>query len=142
MLQTEVQTMLERTHIQSTGFRNTGPAGARTGFEVRIRQANYRSSRLSLIEGVDITVDGVLYPAESNLFRHGDREYTREEMNEATQARLYVGEYFTVVVPKAGGLTRGVHRVASAIRYRHPYFPPEFQPAIVRNERHATIIAP
>lgn len=134
--------MLERSHIQSTGFRNTGPEGARTGFEVRIRQANYRSSRLSLIEGVDITVDGVLYPAEGNLFRLGDKEYTRAELNEETQVRLYVGDYFTVIVPKQGGLTRGVHLVGSAIRYRHPYFPPEFQPAIVRNERHATIIQP
>ncbi|KHS41623.1 MULTISPECIES: DUF6379 domain-containing protein [Novosphingobium] len=134
--------MLERSHIQSTGFRNVGPEGARTGFEVRIRQANYRSSRLSLIEGVDITVDGVVYPAEGNLFRLGDKEYTRDELNEATQTRLYVGDYFTVVVPKEGGLTRGVHLVGSAIRYRHPYFPPEFQPAIVRNERHATIILP
>ncbi|CCA90117.1 MULTISPECIES: DUF6379 domain-containing protein [unclassified Novosphingobium] len=132
--------MLERTHIQSTGFRNIGPEGARTGFELRIRQANYRSSRLSLIEGVDITVDGVLYPAAHNRFRLGDREYTRSELNEATETRLYVGDYFTVVVPKAGGLTRGVHLVGSAISYRHPYFPPEFQPAIARNERHATII--
>lgn len=134
--------MLERSHIQSTGFRNVGPEGARTGFEVRIRQANYRSSRLSLIEGVDITVDGVVYPAEGNLFRLGGKTYTREELNEATQTRLYVGDYFTVVVPKEGGLTRGAHLVGSAIRYRHPYFPPEFQPAIVRNERHATIILP
>lgn len=50
--------MLERSHIQSSGFRNVGPQGARTGFEVRVRQANYRSSRLSLIEGVDIVVEG------------------------------------------------------------------------------------
>ena len=132
--------MLERTHIQSTGFRNVGPASARNGFEVRLRQANYRSSRLSLIEGVDITVDGVLYPAEHNLLRLGEREYTLAELNEATQTRLYVGDYFTVVVPQAGGLEPGVHLVGSAIRYRHPYFPPEFQPAIVRNQRHATII--
>jgi hypothetical protein len=134
--------MLERSHIQSTGFRNVGPEGARTGFAVRIRQANYRSSRLSLIEGVDIMVDGVLYPAETNSFRLGEREYSREQMDEATQTRLYVGDYFTVLVPKPGGLSRGVHLVGSAIRYRHPYFPPEFQPAIVRNERHATIILP
>lgn len=134
--------MLERSHIQSTGFRNVGPEGARTGFEVRIRQANYRSSRLSLIEGVDITVDGVLYPAEHNLLRLGDQTYTLAELNEATQTRLYIGDYFTMIVPISGGLTRGVHLVGSAIRYRHPYFPPEFQPAIVRNQRHATIILP
>lgn len=134
--------MLERSHIQSTGFRNVGPEGARTGFEVRIRHANYRSSRLSLIEGVDITVDGILYPAQHNRFRLGEKEYSRDEMNEATHTRLYVGDHFTVVVPKEGGLARGVHLVGSAIRYRHPYFPPEFQPAIVRNERHTTIILP
>ncbi|MFM2373004.1 MAG: hypothetical protein RIS85_2726 [Pseudomonadota bacterium] len=134
--------MLERSHIQSTGFRNIGPEGARTGFEVRIRQANYRSSRLSLIEGVDITVDGVLYPAEHNLLRLGERTYTQADLNEAMQTRLYVGDHFTMIVPRSGGLARGVHLVGSAIRYRHPYFPPEFQPAIVRNERHATIILP
>lgn len=134
--------MLERTHIQSTGFRNVGPAGARTGFEVRLRQANYRSSRLSLIEGVDITVDGVLYPAEQNLFRLGDKVYTHAEMAAETEVRLYVGDHFTVIVPRPGGLESGVHLVASAIRYRHPYFPPEFQPAIARNERHITIVLP
>jgi len=132
--------MLERSHIQSTGFRNTGPDSARTGFEFRIRQANYRSSRLSLIEGVDITVDGILYPAEHNLFRLRDKTYSQADMAAATDARLYVGEYFTVVVPRSGGLEPGVHLVASAIRYRHPYFPPEFQPVVVRDERHATII--
>ena len=132
--------MLERTHIQSTGFRNVGPEGARTGFEVRLRQANYRSSRLSLIEGIDITVDGVLYPAEHNQVRIGDTAYTHAEMAAETQKRLYVGDFMTVIVPKPGGLEPGVHLVASAIRYRHPYFPPEFQPAIVRNQRHATIV--
>lgn len=132
--------MLERTHIQSTGFRNVGPVGARTGFEVRLRQANYRSSRLSLIEGVEITVDGVTYPAEHNLFRLGDKVYTHADMAAETETRLYVGDYFTVIVPKPGGLEPGVHLVASAIRYRHPYFPPEFQPATARNERHITIV--
>lgn len=134
--------MLERTHIQSTGFRNVGPVGARTGFEVRLRQANYRSSRLSLIEGVDITVDGVLYPAEQNLFRLGDKVYSHAEMAAATETRLYVGDHFTVIMPRPGGLEPGVHLVASAIRYRHPYFPPEFQPAIARNERQITIVLP
>src|SRR6476646_10566549 len=105
----EHRPMLERTHIQSTGFRNVGPEGARTGFEVRLRQANYRSSRLSLIEGVDITVDGVVYPGEQSRIRIGDREYSHAEMAAETQARLYVGDHFTVIVPKAGGLEPGVH---------------------------------
>lgn len=134
--------MLERSHIQSTGFRNIGPVGARTGFEVRIRQPNYRSSRLSLIEGVDLVVDGVEFPAELSRIRVGDREYSHAEMAEETVARLYVGTFFTVIVPNAGGLAPGVHHVASSIRFRHPYFPPQFQPVFVRDARHATIIHP
>ncbi|MCY1671370.1 DUF6379 domain-containing protein [Novosphingobium sp. SL115] len=134
--------MLERHHVQSTGFRNVGPDNARTGFELRIRQPNYRSSRLSLIEGVDLTIDGVLYPAEQSTVRVGDVEYTHAQMAQETEARLYVGQFLTVVVPKPGGLAPGVHRVESSIRFRHPYFPPEFQPAFVRDERHVTIILP
>lgn len=134
--------MLERSHIQSSGFQNVGPAGARTGFELRIRQPNYRSSRLSLIEGVDLVVDGISYPAEQNRIRVGGHEYSHAEMAEETEARLYVGTFFTVIVPKSGGLAPGVHHVASSIRFRHPYFPPQFQPVFVRSERHATIIVP
>ena len=44
-----------------------------------------------------------------------------------------------------GGLSSTIARgqsghPVSAIRYRHPCFPPEFQPAIARNQRHATIV--
>ena len=41
---------------------------------------------------------------------------------------------------KPGGLTPGVHEVSSTIRFRHPYFPPEFRPAMARDSRHVTII--
>lgn len=132
--------MLERSHIQSTGFRNVGPVGARTGFELRLRQANYRGTRLSLIEGVAITVDGVLYPAAHNLVRIDGRVYTPAELDAATETRLAVGAYMTVIVPRPGGLTPGVHWVESAIGYRHPYFPPAHQSAVARDARHATIV--
>ena len=132
--------MLERSHIQSTGFRNYGPAGARLGFEVRIRQPNYRGLRLSLIEGVDLTVDGITYPAESSRIRIGGREYSLAEMAQATEARLPVGTFMTVMVPKPGGLEPGVHKVQSGVRLRPPYFPPRFRPAIARDEQFVTIV--
>jgi Domain of unknown function (DUF6379) len=134
--------VLERSHVQSTGFRNVGPVGARTGFEVRIRQPNYRGTRLSLIEGVDLTIDGIEYAAETSRIRVGDREYSHAEMAAATEVRFQVGTYLTVIVAKPGGLTPGVHQIASSIRYRHPYFPPAFQPVFVRDQRHATIVVP
>ena len=50
--------MLEHQLIQSTGFRNFGPDGARQGFAVRLRIPNYHGTRLSQMDGVDVTVDG------------------------------------------------------------------------------------
>jgi Domain of unknown function (DUF6379) len=43
--------MLEHQLIQSTGFRNFGPVGAREGFAVRIRIPNYHGTRLSQLDG-------------------------------------------------------------------------------------------
>jgi hypothetical protein len=127
--------MPERSIIQSSGFANTG-----AGFTVRLRQPNYRGLRLSLIEGIDITVDGETYPAEGNsILLRGDR-FDHAAMAEATEMRWNVGETIAVHVGKAGGLAAGVHEVGVTLRLRHPYFPPQFQPAFVRETRHITII--
>lgn len=132
--------MPERKTIQSSGFANTGPADARTGFQVMLRQPNYRSLRLSLVEGIDITVDGQTFPAAGNRVLLEGVEYSHAEMAETTQVRWKVGQCLTVLVPLAGGLAPGVHEVASLLHLRHPYFPPRFQPISVPDQRHATII--
>jgi hypothetical protein len=132
--------MLERTHIQSSGFRNTGEAGARDGFQVRLRQPNYRATRLSLLAGVDIVVDGETYASADSRFVVAGREYTHEEMLAATDVRWEVGTHMTVLIKRPGGLLAGVHEVSSMIAFRHPYFPPQFQPTFVRDSRMITII--
>lgn len=132
--------MLERTHIQSSGFRNTGEPGARDGFQVRLRQPNYRATRLSLLAGVDITVDGETYTSADSRFVVDGREYTHEQMLAATDVRWEVGTHMTVLIKRPGGLLPGVHDVSSMIAFRHPYFPPQFQPTFVRENRMITII--
>ncbi|CDO37947.1 MULTISPECIES: C-glycoside deglycosidase beta subunit domain-containing protein [Novosphingobium] len=132
--------MLERTHIQSSGFRNTGEPGAYDGFQVRLRQPNYRGTRLSLLAGIDITVDGETYRSVDNRFVVGGREYTHAELLAATEDRWEVGTYMTVLIKRPEGLQAGVHDVSSEIAFRHPYFPPQFQPTFVRDNRKITII--
>ena len=132
--------MAERSTIQSSGFANVGPIGARTGVVVRLRQPNYRGTRLSLIEGIDITIDGETYAAEDNRIHLQGAVLTHADMADATQQRWNVGECLLVEIEKAGGLTLGVHEVCCTIRFRHPYFPPEFRPAMARDQRHVTII--
>lgn len=132
--------MPERNTIQSSGFANTGPLGARTGFQLRLRQPNYRGLRLSLVEGIDIEIDGQAYPAEHNHIRLDGADYTPADMAEATDIRWTIGTCLSVIVPWPGGLEPGVHDVAVTLRLRHPYFPPRFQPALVRDRRHITIV--
>jgi hypothetical protein len=134
--------MVEHKFIQSSGFRNFGPEGAREGFEVRIRCPNYRGMRLSLFDGVDITVDGETFSYEKNSLRLRDDIFNLEEMREAAEVRWELSEWASVVVRKPGGLTPGIHQVAVCARVRSPYFPPQFQPSFVRDQRLATIVLP
>ncbi|HWU02163.1 MAG TPA: DUF6379 domain-containing protein [Novosphingobium sp.] len=129
--------MPERSIIQSSGFANT-----EAGFTLRLRQPNYRGLRLSLIEGIDIIVDGQTYPAQSNRIVLRGQVYSHAAMAEARDVRWAVGETIAVQVDRPGGLPAGVHEVHCTLRLRHPYFPPQFQPAFVRDTRHITIIKP
>ncbi|MDE1918201.1 MAG: hypothetical protein KGJ57_20235 [Sphingomonadales bacterium] len=134
--------MPERSIIQSSGFANTGERDRRSGFTLRLRQPNYRGLCLSLVEGIDICVDGETYPAEGNFIMLRGKSFTHADMANATQIRWAMGECVEVIVPKAAGLKIGVHEVGCIMRLRHPYFPPQFQPAFVRESRHITIIQP
>lgn len=134
--------MYEYHLIQSTGFRNCGPEGARTGFEVRLRLPNYRGMRLSLLDGVDVTVDGAFFSHEINSVILRGESYDLEAMREATTVRWPMGEFGSVFVPKAGGLAPGIHDIKVSARVRSPYFPPHLQPLPVKAQRLATIVLP
>lgn len=132
--------MLERSHIQSSGFDNLGPAGARTGFRVRLRQPNYRGMRLSLLEGIEVIVDGERFPAETNRILIDGREYGQAELDGQTAQRWPVGATLDVLIDRPGGLAPGVHLVETVILLRHPYFPPQFRPVPMHDRRHVTIV--
>ncbi len=134
--------MLEYQLIQSTGFRNFGPVGARQGFEVRLRLPNYHGTRLSIFDGADVTVDGEFFPREKNRFRIRDEVYTLDEMRQQTQSRWGMFEHGTVLVDKPGGLNPGVHKVGVITRIRYSYFPPDVHVFPTRAERMATIVMP
>lgn len=132
--------MLERELVQSIGFRNTGPAEAREGFEFRLRLPYYRGVRGSLIDGVDVTVDGEHFAYAHNRLVIGGREFTLAELREATDARWLLEEAALVRVSKAGGLSVGVHEITVQVRLRQSYIPIEFQPSIESATRKATVV--
>jgi hypothetical protein len=50
--------VLDRDIIQGRGFRNIAKNGEVTGFQLRLRNPNYRGTAGSLLDGVEIIVDG------------------------------------------------------------------------------------
>ena len=132
--------MLERLLVQSRGFRNTGPASAPGGFEFLVRLPNYRGMRASLIDGIDVIVDGEKFPHTRNLIVLQGRELTLEQLREAVDVRWDIQEPALVRVTRPGGLAVGVHEITVAVRIRQPYFPIEFKPSIITETRHATIV--
>lgn len=132
--------MLEHQLIQSTGFRNIGPVGAREGFAVRLRLPNYHGTRLSLIDGFDVTVDGEHFPYERNRLAIRDEVYTLDELREETERRWDLLEHASVLVDKPGGLTPGIHRIEVTARIRYSYFPPDVHVFLTRAARLGTIV--
>lgn len=127
--------MLDRDVIQNTGFANTPD-----GFQLLVRNPNYRGLSSSLVDGVAVTVDGRTWSHEETHVVLENREYTLPQLRTSTGARWALDEPMTVKVPLAGGLTAGVHDVAVDIRLRAPYIPIEFQPGIFHAERSLTLL--
>lgn len=134
--------MLERTLVQSTGFRNVGAEGGRTGFEFRLRLPSYRGLRASLVDGVDVTVDGEQFGCEGNRYVLGGDEFTLDQLRDAVDVRWPLGETCTVRVAKAGGLEPGTHEITVGVRIRQSYIPIEFQPSVFTETRRATVVLP
>lgn len=134
--------MLERTLVQSTGFRNTGPEGERSGFEFRLRLPSYRGLRASLVDGVDVVVDGEAFSHEANRYQIGATELTLAQLRDATELRWPMIDTGIVRVAKPGGLAPGVYALTVSVRIRQSYIPIEFQPSIITETRHATVVQP
>lgn len=134
--------MLDREIIQNRGFANTVVQGRITGFQVVVRDPNYRGLEGSLVDGVDVVVDGTTFGHEDNRYLLDGREMSLSELRTSTDVRWQLNELLTVRVPLDGGLTPGVHSVAVDVRLRAPYIPIEFQPSIFHAERDLTIVGP
>ncbi|WP_420122325.1 C-glycoside deglycosidase beta subunit domain-containing protein [Nakamurella sp.] len=116
--------MLDRDIIQSRGFTNVVEDGRVTGFAFRLRNPNYRGTSASLLDGIDVIVDGEKVPDHVPLWTVQGRTLTLDELRASTDLRWQLDETVTITVPAPGGLTAGVHDVEVVVYLRRPYFPP------------------
>lgn len=116
--------MLEYNVIQARGFRNVVEDGRVTGFQLQLRNPNYRGGPASLLDGVEVVVDGERVPDHVPLWTLQGRTLTRDELRASTDVRWQLNEPATITVPKPGGVAPGVHRLEVTVFLRRSYFPP------------------
>ena len=120
--------MFDKYIIVTDGFRNTtadgaGPENTVDGYELGIRLPYYRGLGLSMVEAIDLTVDGTPVPAEAlTLTVHGN-SYAVTDLPTVFDDRWEMGEIATLRVDQPGGLPAGMHEVSVAQRLRISYMP-------------------
>jgi len=132
--------MFEKDVIQTKGFRNVVEDGTTVGFQVAIRTPYYRGIWTSLLEGVDVTVDGETYGSNRIRWTIAGKTFTTDELTTATDLRWPFEELATLTVDEPGGLEPGLHDVQVAVTWRWSYIPVEMQPATASSARKLVLV--
>jgi len=115
--------MFDRYIICEDTVRNLTEGDRVVGFQFGARIAYYRGLGLSMIEDLAVTVDGEKLPRADVRFSVGGRDFTLDEMETEYEARWEFGDVARVSVLKAGGLSRGEHRLELVEQLRVSYMP-------------------
>ena len=92
------------------------------GFSFLGRLPYYRGLGLSMIEDIQVSVDGETLPREAIRFAVRGKTYTLDEMETCYDNRWNFGEKATIIALN-GGLSAGQHDVTFAVRMRVSYLP-------------------
>ena len=115
--------MFDRYMIVEDTVRNVHRDGKAVGFEFGARIAYYRGLGLSMVEGLEVTLDGEKVPPENLRFAVGNQTFTLDKMETEYEARWEFGDVATVTVLRDGGLAPGEHRLEFVEHLRVAYMP-------------------
>ena len=115
--------MFNKYMILTREFGNVSENGTLTGFQVKIRIPYYRGVRLSLIDTVQLSVDGEQFGRNQMALTVGGRKYSFDELEKVTDTEWFFGDPATLTVSKPGGLASGMHTVQLGIVIRKSYWP-------------------
>jgi hypothetical protein len=94
-----------------------------TGGVVEVSMPYYRGLTLSMVESVDLTVDGQPVPAARTTFTVHGNTYTFDELPQTVDDRWEMGERAELAFETDAPLARGEHDVAVSVRLRISYMP-------------------
>ncbi len=110
--------------LSDEGFRNAKLDG-KTGFEVRLRVAYYRSLPVDQILDVAVTVDGTAFKPEDITFILDGHQSRPSDLRNQKHVYWQTREYATIFVRKENGLAPGEHEVEVKMAKRSQMLPPE-----------------
>jgi hypothetical protein len=113
--------MFDQYIVCEEGFRAL--SDGRTGGVVEVRMPYYRGLTLSMVEAVDLTVDGQPVPPARTTFTVHGNTYRFDQLPTVTDDRWEMGERAELAFETDQPLAAGEHDVAVAVRLRISYMP-------------------
>lgn len=109
--------------IVADNVENVEKDGQTKGFRFGARLPYYRGVSLSMVEEIEVSLDGEVLPQHKvDITVHGNTYDLQQRENE-TDDRWEMGEVATLTVHKDGGLSTGDHDLGLKINIRIGYLP-------------------
>jgi hypothetical protein len=115
---------MEKTVIQSVGFRNVVEDGKVIGFQFKVRNPYYRGVYLSQVQTGYATIDGEDIGRDDIMWRVGGITYTWQDMLTCRNVHWNPLQLATIIVKKPGGLKQGFHDLRYSFTSTKSYMPP------------------
>lgn len=115
--------MFDKYLIDADSVRNTGPADAPTGFAFEAKLGYYRGLGLSMVEKLDVAIDGEAVDRAAVRFDEGPGPLTLDAMETAYDRRWPFGTAATILVDHPGGFPAGEHELSLVQQLRVSYLP-------------------
>ncbi len=93
------------------------------GFEIGARLPYYRGVSLSMVEEIEVSLDGEVLPQKDVLLLVHGNTYTLEQRENELDDRWEMGEVATLSIQKKVELPAGEHTVGLKINLRIGYMP-------------------
>ena len=115
--------MFEKYMVVETNAKNVEENNQITGFQFEARLPYYRGVSLSMVQEIEVSVDGKVFPQDAVLITVHGNTYALTERENELEDRWEMGEVATLTVKHPGGLAKGSHEVGLKINIRIGYLP-------------------
>lgn len=115
--------MMDNKMIVAGSLANFSEAGLGEGFCFLGRLPYYRGLGLSMIENIEVEIDGEAIARQDIRLRLHGNTYTLDEMETVYDDRWNFGEQATIIALSDGDLGAGEHTLSYAVRMRVSYLP-------------------